>query len=249
MEAAGSARPLPAGVQIAPSLLAANFARLAEEVRDVEAAGVEILHLDVMDGHFVPNITFGPPLVAAVRNVTSLYLDTHLMIRDPLAWIDPFLASGADLLTLHAEALGGPGTGFSAALEEAREAARRLGERKRGFGLAFRPATDPMPWIEAIGGLLDLVLLMTVEPGFGGQGFLDAQVSCVARVREFRRARGLRFAIEVDGGIGPATAGACVRAGAEILVAGTAVFGRTDRKAAVGAIRTAALDAAAHPAQ
>ena len=232
---------MPGGVQVAPSLLAADFARLAEEVESVAAAGVSILHLDVMDGHFVPNITFGPPIVGAVRRTTSLYLDTHLMIRDPLAWIEPFTANGADLLTLHAEALG-EGAGRVVALEQAREAARRLAERGCGFGLSFRPATDPLPWIEEIGDRLDLVLLMTVEPGFGGQGFLESQLPCIARVRELRERRGFPFRIEVDGGIGPATAGRCARAGAEILVAGTAVFGRPDRREAVAAIRAAALD-------
>jgi len=217
---------IPGGLQVAPSLLAANFACLADEIRSVEAAGAEILHLDVMDGSFVPNITFGPPLVASVRGISRLFLDVHLMIRDPIGFAPPFARAGADLLTFHAEALGDPTPETLAALRRSRTGLRALDCR---LGLSFRPASDPRPWLEAAGGELDLVLIMTVEPGFGGQSFRAEPLHHVASAAALRSARGWAYAIEVDGGVDADTAGACVSAGAEILVAGTAVFGRPDR--------------------
>jgi ribulose-phosphate 3-epimerase len=225
---------IPDGVQIAPSLLAADFAHLAREIRSVEEAGVALLHLDVMDGAFVPNITFGPGLVASVRSVTRLFLDVHLMIRDPLGLADAFARAGADLLTIHAEALGGPPRGLPDVRREFREQGCRL-------GLAFRPATDPTPWLEAAGADLDLALVMTVEPGFGGQAFLADQMPRVRDAAALRDSRGWSYRVEVDGGITPATAQAAVAAGAEILVAGTAVFGHPDRRSAVQRIHDAAL--------
>ena len=234
-------RPIPAGLQVAPSLLAADFSRLAAEIESLSAAPVAMLHLDVMDGHFVPNITFGPPLVRSIRRVTGLFLDTHLMIRDPFAYLESFAASGADLITLHAEALGDAATAPVAAIDPVRRAGVRLRELGCRFGLSFRPATDPRPWIAEIGGELDLVLLMTVEPGFGGQTFLEQQVTRISEIRALRESRGWEFRLEVDGGITKATAPACVKAGADILVAGTAVFGRPDRAEAVRELRSAAL--------
>lgn len=237
------ARSLPLGLQVAPSLLAADFTRLGEEIRSVEACGVRMLHLDVMDGHFVPNITFGPPLVASIRRATELFLDTHLMIRQPLALMEAFARSGADLLTLHAEALGDPGTepgrrAIAGALERARGV---LAQQGCGLGISFKPATDPMALLEEIGGLLDLLLIMTVEPGFGGQAFLTGQLERVSAARRLREERGWRYRIEVDGGLGEATAAPAITAGAEILVAGTAVFGAPDRAAAVAGILAAGL--------
>jgi ribulose-phosphate 3-epimerase len=226
---------IPDGVQIAPSLLAADFAHLAREIRSVEEAGVALLHLDVMDGAFVPNITFGPGLVASVRSVTRLFLDVHLMIRDPLGLAGAFARAGADLLTFHAEALGDPARG----LRDVRAALREQGCR---LGLAFRPATDPAPWLQAVGGDLDLALVMTVEPGFGGQAFLEGQMPRVRDAAALRETRGWSYRIEVDGGITPSTARAAAAAGAEILVAGPAVFGSRDRRSAGGRIREAALD-------
>ncbi len=231
-------KAIPPGTQVAPSLLAADFAHLADEVAAVSRAGARILHLDVMDGQFVANITFGPPLVAAVRAASTQFLDTHLMIRDPLKFLDSFAQSGADLLTLHAEALGSlvdgaPTAAALATFGEAHEKLLRLGCR---MGLSFRPATDPGPWLERVGSALDLVLIMTVEPGFGGQSFLSEQLERVRSARALRDARGWDYRIEVDGGIGLATIRACVAAGAEILVAGTAVFGPPDRGAALAAL-------------
>jgi ribulose-phosphate 3-epimerase len=235
-------RTIPQGLQVAPSLLAADFGVLTQEIRSVEEAGVAVLHLDVMDGHFVPNITFGPPLVRSVRAATGLVLDTHLMIRDPIAFLEPFARAGADLLTLHAEALGDPGTdgGRRAIVRALTEAADRLAPFECGLGISFRPATDPMPLLEMVAGRVDLVLIMTVEPGFGGQAFLATQLPRIEAALRVKRESGTGLRIEVDGGIGPDTARACAEAGADLLVAGTAVFGAADRRAAVGRILAAA---------
>lgn len=232
-------KPIPAAPQIAPSLLSADFARLGEEIASLHGTGVEMLHLDVMDGHFVPNITFGPPLVRSVRGMTPLFLDTHLMIDDPLAYVDAFIESGADLLTLHAESLG---SAAHASYERAREARRRTAAGGCGLGLSFRPASDPWPWIEALGAELDLVLLMTVDPGFGGQPFMEDQLPKFSALRALRDRRGWAFRIEVDGGINPRTAAQCARAGAEVFVAGTAVFGRPDHAAAFRELHAAVQD-------
>ncbi len=234
-------KELPGGLQIAPSLLAADFGRLVEEIHSVEMGGVRILHLDVMDGNFVPNITFGPPLVRAIRRATGLFLDTHLMIRDPLAFLKPFAEAGSDLLTLHAEALCEDRAGDPS--DEALSRFERAVELLRGrgclVGLSFRPATDPHAWLDRVGTLLDLVLVMTVEPGFGGQTFMHEMLPRVETVSRLARERGWHYRVEVDGGIGAPTAGACVRAGAEILAVGTAVFGEADRPSAIRSLRQA----------
>lgn len=237
---------LPPGLQVAPSLLSADFAHLADEIRSIEEAGVAVLHLDVMDGHFVPNITFGPPLVASVRGTTELFLDTHLMIRAPLAFLEPFAASGSNLLTLHVEALDqeGPGHAPSAVgLKNFRRALEICRDCGVGIGLSFRPRTEPLAWLDAVGSELDLLLIMTVEPGFGGQAFME---SCLPRIAECRRTiarHGWRCRVEVDGGIATSTAGLAAGAGAEILVAGTAVFGERDRREAVAGLGRAAREA------
>jgi ribulose-phosphate 3-epimerase len=235
-------RTIPPGLQVAPSLLTADFGHLAREIASVEEAGVAVLHLDVMDGHFVPNITFGPSLVRSIRAATGLFLDTHLMIRDPIAFLEPFARCGADLLTLHAEALGDPGTeGGRRAIGRALvEAADRLAPFECGLGISFRPVTDPLPLLESVVERVDLVLIMTVEPGFGGQVFLASQLPRIAAVRRLREESGRSLRIEVDGGVGPSTARACVGAGADLLVAGTAVFGDPDRRAAIDRILAAA---------
>ena len=173
-----SPKPIPPGIQIAPSLLAADFASLTTEIDSIKAGGVEMLHLDVMDGHFVPNITFGPPLVRSIRGATNLFLDTHLMISDPLSFLKPFHSAGSDLLTLHAEALSADkeGTPTSDSERDFQQARGILNDLGCLLGLSFRPGTDPFPWLERFGADLDLVLVMTVNPGFGGQSFMMEMV-------------------------------------------------------------------------
>ncbi len=232
---------IPPGLQIAPSLLSADFAHLAEEIDSIEAAGSAILHLDVMDGHFVPSITFGPPLVRSVRASTGLYLDTHLMIREPVRFLEPFAESGSDLLTIHVEALGEePQIPSPGALKSFRRAVEICSDCKVQIGLSFRPRTTPFHWLEAVGRDLDLLLLMTVEPGFGGQAFMEGMVPRIQEARQMIAKAGWRCRIEVDGGIAPETVSKAAGAGAEILVAGTAVFGETDRSRAVADLLAAA---------
>jgi ribulose-phosphate 3-epimerase len=203
-------------IQVAPSILSADFAALTDSVRAVEAAGSDLLHLDVMDGRFVPNITIGPVVVEAVRRVTRLPLDVHLMIEEPIRFVDAFCDAGADWLTVHVEACQDPRATI--------EAIRARGVRP---GITLRPGTpfaDVEPYLERV----DLVLVMTVEPGFGGQKYMADQETKLRRARELRADAGLRFVIEVDGGIGPGTSRRAVEAGAEILVAGSALFGSDD---------------------
>jgi ribulose-phosphate 3-epimerase len=176
-----------------------------------------------------------------VRVATTLFLDTHLMIRDPLGFLEAFVRSGADLVTLHAEALGelSSPAGRAAARAALIATAARCESLGCGLGLSFRPVTDPLPLLAEAGELLDLVLIMTVEPGFGGQAFLETQLPRIAAARELRERSGWRYRIEVDGGVGRATAGACAAAGADWLVAGTAVFGPRDRRGAMADVLAA----------
>lgn len=203
-------------VRVAPSILAADFSRLAEEVRRVEDAGCDLLHLDVMDGRFVPNISFGPVVVKAVKRVARLSLDVHLMIEEPIRYVKEFAAAGADGLTIHVEACADVGATLAAI--------RAAGPRS---GISLRPGTS-FETIEPYLGEVQLVLVMTVEPGFGGQSYRPEQETKLRRARDLRSTRGFDYAIEVDGGITPGTAGSAVAAGAEILVAGTALFGSGD---------------------
>lgn len=212
---------------VSASLLAADFGALRESTARAAAAGAEWIHWDVMDGRFVPAITFGPAAVAACRGATDRPFDVHLMVEDPARQVDAFLEAGADLVTVHVESSGDAG----GCLRRVRAAGRRA-------GISLRPAT-PLDALEAHLGAVDLVLVMSVEPGRGGQAFLPDAVGRIEGLRRRRSAGGLRFLISVDGGIDPSTGAACRAAGADVLVAGTSLFGAPDLAAAVGAVRGA----------
>ncbi len=219
----GMSRPL----LIAPSLLSADIARLGDEVADVERAGADWIHVDVMDGRFVPNITLGPLVVSALRKVTQLPLDVHLMIVEPERYVEAFASAGADTISVHVEA--------SPHLQRTLAEIRRLGKRA---GAVLNPHT-PEGSLEYVLDDLDLILVMSVNPGFGGQAFLPSVLPKIERLRQLVEARGLSIDIEVDGGVTADTAPRVVAAGANALVAGSAVFGRPDRAAAINAIRAA----------
>jgi ribulose-phosphate 3-epimerase len=212
-------------IKIAPSLLSADFANLASELATIEAA--DLLHLDVMDGHFVPNITIGPPIIKALRARTKLPFDCHLMIAHPQQYIPAFLDAGADMISIHVET--------EPHLQRALQMIRDGGAKA---GIAINPATSAETLSAAI-DFCDYVLVMTVNPGFGGQKFIEPVVPKIRHISRLIRERGLPVEIEVDGGIDERTAPVVVAAGASILVAGSAVFGREDRPAAMQALRSA----------
>jgi ribulose-phosphate 3-epimerase len=221
-------------VEIVPSILSADFTRLGEQVRQVADAGANRIQVDVMDGRFVPNITVGPLVVAAVRRATSLPIEAHLMIIEPERYLQDFATAGADLLIVHQEA--------SPHLHRTIAQIKRLGKRA---GVAINPAT-PLAMIQEVLDLADLFLIMTVDPGFGGQGFIASMLSKVERLRAMLDGRGLRTDIEVDGGIHGETAPQAIHAGANVLVAGSAIYDDpAGPAAALAKLRAAALSGAA----
>ena len=224
----------PAGhLQIAPSLLSADFARLGDAVALAERAGADMIHFDVMDGHFVPNITIGPPVLKSLSRVSRVPIDVHLMIEDPDRYIEAFVTAGAASVTVHAEAV--------VHLHRVLHLIKSLGAKA---GVALNPAT-PVSALEEIAGDVDYVLVMTVNPGFGGQTFIPRSESKVRTVRDLLRRAGSAAPIEVDGGIDVITAPGIVAAGADILVAGNAVFGSADPEQAIRDLRAAAARAVA----
>ncbi|CQR55346.1 ribulose-phosphate 3-epimerase [Paenibacillus riograndensis] len=216
-------------ITIAPSILSADFAALGAEVAEAEASGGDWIHVDVMDGHFVPNITLGPPIVKAVKAHTSLPLDVHLMIENPERYIPEFAASGANVITVHAEAC-----------VHLHRVVHQIKELGLLAGVAINPGT-PASAVREVLEDVDMVLVMTVNPGFGGQSFIPHTLKKIRQIREWaREVNHTSLRIEVDGGIAEATAPLVAEAGADVLVAGNAVFGRSDRAAAIKAIREAA---------
>jgi ribulose-phosphate 3-epimerase len=214
-------------IMIAPSILSADFARLGDEIQAVAKAGADVIHIDVMDGHFVPNITIGPLVVEAVRRVTDLPLDVHLMIKNPDQYLEDFARAGADWITVHVE------TGFH--LHRTIHKIKELGKKA---GAVLNPATS-LSTLDHILPDLDLVMLMSVNPGCGGQSFIPSTVTKIRRLKELIDEQGLQVGIEVDGGVSPQTIGAVAEAGATIFVAGSAVFREPDYARAIAGLKAA----------
>jgi ribulose-phosphate 3-epimerase len=225
----------PRGVQIAPSILSADFAALGAAIAAAERGGADLIHVDVMDGHFVPNLTVGVPVVRSLRRVARVPLDVHLMIEEPDRFVEDFITAGAAMISVHAEVLPH--------LHRTLQLIKELGARA---GVAINPST-PVSALEEVVADVDHVLVMTVNPGFGGQAFIEASESKIRRVRALLDGAGNGAPIEVDGGIDATTAGRVVAAGASILVAGQAIFGTPDAEAATRDLRAAAEAAQAAP--
>lgn len=212
-------------IQIAPSILSADFSRLGEEIRAVDQAGAEVIHVDVMDGHFVPNITIGPLVVRAVRQVTDKIVDVHLMIENADNYLEAFAEAGADWISVHVEAC-----------PHLHRTVSRIRELGRKAGVVLNPAT-PLESLDFILEEVDLVMLMSVNPGFGGQSFISSSLRKIDALKRRIDALGLAVGIEVDGGIGPATISTVAEAGANIFVAGSAIYGKTDYQAVIRELR------------
>ncbi len=220
----GRKLPKAGTVEIVPSILSADFARLADEIAVVASGGARMIHLDVMDGHFVPNITIGPPVIAKLRKHSDLVFDTHLMISEPARYVEAFAQAGADHITFHIEAAGEPDQTID-----------KIHDLGCTAGITLNPET-PVESIEKVAPRCEMVLVMTVHPGFGGQSFID---EAARKVIAIRKIVGPNIRVEVDGGIDPETTRTVVSYGADTLVAGNAIFGRSDRLAAMAAIRKA----------
>jgi ribulose-phosphate 3-epimerase len=221
----------PALIELAPSILAADFAHLADEVERATAGGGSVIHVDVMDGHFVPNITLGPPLVKSLRKATRLPLDCHLMIENADQYISDFAEAGADWISVHQEAC-----------PHLNRTLNHIKDHHCRAGVVINPAT-PVETLSEVLEIVDHVLVMTVNPGFGGQKFIPSTLHKIRKLAEIRAARGYSYRIEVDGGIGMETVADVVRAGAEILVAGSVLFGKGDAKVNAAALLDAARSA------
>jgi len=215
-------------VRIAPSILASDFARLADEVAKVERGGADLVHVDVMDGHFVPNITIGPPVVKALKRVTTLPLDVHLMISDPDRYLEAFVEAGAAIVTVHVEACKH--------LHRTLTRIRQLGAKA---GVSLNPAT-PVEAVKDLAGEFDLLLIMSVNPGFGGQHFITHSLQKIRQARSLLSTAGVAADVEVDGGVDTTNAAALVESGATILVAGVSIFGTADPAEATRRLRAAA---------
>ena len=213
---------------IAPSILSADFSRLGEEIRAVEIAGADVIHIDVMDGHFVPNITIGPLIVAAARRVTDLPLDVHLMIKEPDKYIPSFVAAGADWITVHVETC----LHLQKTLSSIKEAGKKA-------GAVLNPATS-LTTLDYVLEMVDVVMVMSVNPGFGGQSFIPSSLQKIRGLRVLLDQVNPEAGIEVDGGVGPNTIGAIAEAGANIFVAGSAIYGQSDYRAVIAAMKQSA---------
>lgn len=211
--------------KIAPSILSADFAKLGEEIKDVEKGGADYIHVDVMDGHFVPNITIGPLIVEAIKPITNLPLDVHLMIENPDLYIEQFAKAGADIISVHVEAC-----------PHLHRTLQLIKDNGVKSGVVINPAT-PASSIKEVLSMVDLVLVMSVNPGFGGQSFIYETVQKITEINQLRKENNYSFELEVDGGVNVDTAKLCTDAGADVLVAGSAVFNKDNRKDAIEAIR------------